>query len=90
MTSSQIELLKQTNDLIKEIESANGLEQLQEIASDMKEREQKTKEFNQLFNENHIEDEELDQLYHFELILLLPQVYLLPLSLLEQPHVDPW
>lgn len=64
MTSSQIELLKQTNELIKQIESANGLEQLQEIAADMKERERKTKEFNQLFDQNHIEDEELDELYN--------------------------
>lgn len=63
MTSKHIELLKETNDLIKHIESANGLEQLQDIAADMKEREQRTKEFNALFNENDIEDEELDQLY---------------------------
>lgn len=64
VTAAHIELLKQTNDLIKQIESANGLEQLQEIAADMKEREQQTKEFNALFNENDIEDEELNQLYN--------------------------
>ena len=64
MTSTYTDLLKDTNDLIKEIESTNSLEQLQEIAADMKEREQKTKEFNALFNEHNIEDEEIDQLYN--------------------------
>mmetsp|Transcript_38303 Transcript_38303/g.44630 ORF Transcript_38303/g.44630 Transcript_38303/m.44630 type:complete len:233 (+) Transcript_38303:1-699(+) len=62
-TAAQIQLLKQTNDLIKQIESANDLEKLQEIAADMKEREQRTREFNELFNQNDIQDEELDQLY---------------------------
>ena len=62
-TSTHVQLLKQTNDLIKQIESANNLENLQEIAVDMKEREQRTKEFNELFNQNDIQDEELDQLY---------------------------
>lgn len=62
-TSGFIELLKETNQLIKQIESANGLEQMQDIATGMQEREQRNKEFNALFTQSEIEDRELDEIY---------------------------
>ena len=56
MTSNYVSVLKETNDLIKEIESAGHLEQLQSIGDDVREREQQTKEFNKMFEEHHIDD----------------------------------
>ncbi len=58
MTSTYVEVLKDTNDLIKEIEKAGALEKLQEIGEDMREREQQTREFNRMFEEHHIDDVE--------------------------------
>jgi len=58
MTSTYVEVLKDTNDLIKEIEKAGALEKLQEIGEDMREREQQTREFNKMFEEHHIDDVE--------------------------------
>ena len=61
MTSTYVEVLKNTNDLIKEIESAGHLEQLQEIGADIREREERTREFNKLFEENNVG--EVDDLF---------------------------
>jgi hypothetical protein len=58
MTSTYVEVLKDTNDLIKEIEKAGALEKLQEIGEDMREREQQTREFNRMFEEHHVDDVE--------------------------------
>jgi len=57
-TAKYVDVLKDTNDLIKEIEKAGALEKLQEIGEDMKEREEKTREFNRMFEEHHIDDVE--------------------------------
>lgn len=61
MTSTYVEVLKNTNDLIKEIESAGHLEQIQEIGADIREREERTREFNKLFEENNVG--EVDDLF---------------------------
>jgi Small-conductance mechanosensitive channel len=57
------QVLKESNDLIKELEKAIELDKLQEIAQDIKERERSTREFNQLFEAHHVNDQEIDDLF---------------------------
>lgn len=56
-------VLKETNDLLKELNSAVKMEEIQEIADDIKEREQMTKEFNRLFDEYHIQDKDINEMF---------------------------
>lgn len=57
------QVLKESNDLIKELEATIKLEEIQEIAQDIREREQNTREFNKLFEEHHVNDAEVDAMF---------------------------
>lgn len=72
ITSNYTVLLQEINELIKQIESANALEQQQENAI-----EGKMKGFDTLFNQNEIMEEELAQLYNkFEGQVITEKIHL--------------
>jgi hypothetical protein len=56
-------VLQEGNDLIKELDLATQLETLKEVGADMKERDQSTREFNKMFEEHHLKDEDVDKMY---------------------------
>lgn len=86
MTSTYVEVLKNTNDLIKEIESAGHLEQIQEIGADIREREERTREFNKLFEENNVG--EVDDLFaQFEQEVQDEDAVKLPVKKQEAPRI---
>ena len=66
-TQTFTDLLKQTNELIKQIESPEQIEQIQQLVIDMKERDQRTAELNSYFEAANSEDKNISRMYsHFE------------------------
>jgi len=57
------DVLRDTNELIKELESTIKYEEIHKIGQEMKEREQDTREFNKLFEEHHVNNGEVDELF---------------------------
>lgn len=54
MTSRYVQMLKNTNDMVKMIESAEHFENLHKNQDDAAEKEQKTKEFGKLFEQRRV------------------------------------
>jgi len=61
--SEYTNVLKDTNDLIKSLDTATKLEELQQIGEDIRQREVETREFNKLFEEHHVNDSEVNDLF---------------------------
>jgi len=56
-------VLKETNDLLKQLDTAVKLEELQQIGEDVRQREMETREFNKLFEEHNVNDSEINDLF---------------------------
>jgi len=57
------QVLRETNELIKEFEMTIKYEQLHKIGQEIMEREEDTKRFNKLFEEHHVNNAEIDSLF---------------------------